>query len=312
MTENPDPDRPTAGNMKGVIPYIGYGGRAGEAADFYVRAFGAQDLGRMPDPERPARMMHAQVAINDGSLMLTDMGCEETVDPGPLGRAHMQLVVDDGKAWWDRAVSAGCRIVKPYERQFWGDDWGLLEDPFEIQWAVLQPGEAALERAAQASAPVARVAHELTLTREIAAPRGIVWRCWTEPDLIRQWFCPKPWSLVEADFDLRAGGRMNTRMAGPDGENIEGRGIWLEVAPMRRLVFTDAFTEGCVPTPEPFMTGVVALSDMPDGGTCLIWSARHAGAEAMERHRSMGWEQGWNAAVDQLDETARSLVAKTG
>jgi uncharacterized protein YndB with AHSA1/START domain/uncharacterized glyoxalase superfamily protein PhnB len=306
MTESPDP-----GVMNGVIPYIGYGGRAGEAADFYARAFGAQDLGRVPDHEKPARLMHAQVSINGGALMLTDMGCEEVADPGPLGRAHMQLVVDDGKAWWDRAISAGCRAVMPYERQFWGDDWGLLEDPFAIQWAILQPGEAALERAAQASSPLARIAHELTLTREIAAPRGIVWRCWTEPELIRQWFCPKPWNLAEADFDLRPGGRMNTRMAGPDGEDIAGEGVWLEVAPMRRLVFTDAFTEGFVPTPEPFMTGVVELSDMPDGGTRLVWSARHPGAEARERHRSMGWEQGWNTAVDQLEETARALVART-
>ena len=95
----------------------------------------------------------------------------------------------------------------PYERQFWGDDWGLLQDPFGIRWAILQPGEIAT----QAGAPLAEAAHELTLTRRIAAPRGIVWRCWTEPELIRQWFCPKPWNLVEADFDLRPGGRMNTR-----------------------------------------------------------------------------------------------------
>jgi uncharacterized protein YndB with AHSA1/START domain/uncharacterized glyoxalase superfamily protein PhnB len=303
MTEKPDP-----GVMNGVIPYIGFGGRAGEAVEFYARAFGAQDLGRVPDHEKPARLMHAQVVINGGALMLTDMGCEEVTDPGRLDRAHMQLVVDDGKGWWDRAISAGCRVVMPYERQFWGDDWGLLEDPFAIQWAILQPGEAVAERPAQAAQPVSRIAHELTLTREIAAPRGVVWRCWTEPDLIRQWFCPKPWNLVEADFDLRPGGRMNTRMAGPGGEDIAGEGIWLEIAPMRRLVFTDAFTEGFVPTPEPFMTGVVELSDTPDGGTRLVWSARHAGAEARERHRAMGWEQGWNAAVDQLEETARALV----
>ena len=126
--------------MNGVIPYVGYGGRAGEAADFYMRAFGATDMGRMPDNERPERLMHAQVEINGGCLMMTDMGCEDGEDPGRLNRAHMQLVVVDGRAWWDRALAAGCTEVMPYERQFWGDDWGLVEDPFGIQWAILQPG----------------------------------------------------------------------------------------------------------------------------------------------------------------------------
>jgi PhnB protein len=47
--------------------------------------------------------------------------------------------VADGRALWDRAVAAGCRVIAPDDRQFWGDDWGLLEDPFGIKWAVLQP-----------------------------------------------------------------------------------------------------------------------------------------------------------------------------
>ncbi|WP_209427008.1 glyoxalase/bleomycin resistance/extradiol dioxygenase family protein [Pararhodobacter sp. SW119] len=140
MTETATETRPDASVMRGVIPYIGYGGRANEAADFYARAFGAIDLGRMPDGERPERLMHAQVEINGGALMMTDMGCEDVADPDRLNRAHMQLVVADGRAWWDRAVAAGCTVVMPYERQFWGDDWGLVEDPFGIQWAILQPG----------------------------------------------------------------------------------------------------------------------------------------------------------------------------
>jgi PhnB protein len=140
MTEAATASRPDAAVMNGVIPYVGYGGQAGAAADFYARAFAAKDLGRLPDGERPERLMHAQVEINGGCFMLTDMGCEDTTDPGRLNRAHMQLVVEDGRAWWDRAVAAGCTVVMPYERQFWGDDWGLVEDPFGIQWAILQPG----------------------------------------------------------------------------------------------------------------------------------------------------------------------------
>jgi len=141
MTEASEaPAVPDASVMRGVIPYVGYGGRANEAADFYAKAFGATDFGRLPDPEDPTRLMHAQVGINGGSLMMTDHGGEDGAEPGRLNRAHLQLVVEDGRAWWDRALAAGCSVVMPYERQFWGDDWGMVEDPFGIQWAILQPG----------------------------------------------------------------------------------------------------------------------------------------------------------------------------
>lgn len=288
--------------MRGAIPYIRYGGRAIEAIEFYTRAFGAAEIARMPDPGRSDRLMHARTVINGGALMLTDMGSEDDPAPDPLDRAHLQLVVEDGRAWWDRALSAGCSVVMPYERQFWGDDWGLLADPFGVQWAILQPGEVQAGAAESAvDAP-----HELTLRRVIDAPRAVVWRCWTEPELLKQWFCPKPWAVTQADFDLRPGGRMNTVISGPDGERMDGKGIWLEVDPMRRLVFTDSFTEGFVPAPDPFMTAEVLMADAPDGGTQLVWSARHADAEALNRHRDMGWEAGWNTAVDQLEALARS------
>lgn len=126
--------------MQGVIPYLALRGRAGEAADFYARAFAAEDLGRMPDPERSDRYMHLQIAINGGVLMMTDHMGDAGEDMPILPSGHLQLVVADGHAWWDRAVAAGCTVVMPYARQFWGDDWGLLVDPFGIRWAVLEPG----------------------------------------------------------------------------------------------------------------------------------------------------------------------------
>jgi len=149
--------------------------------------------------------------------------------------------------------------------------------------------------------------HTLTLERTLSAPRDVVWRCWTDTELLKQWFCPKPWTVPEADFDLRVGGRMNTVMAGPNGERVEGKGVWLAIEPMERLVFTDAYTEGFMPTAEPFMTGVVQLADAPNGHTRMTWSARHANADTQAKHLAMGWEAGWNAAADQLDALAQTL-----
>ncbi|WP_333827627.1 VOC family protein [Pararhodobacter sp.] len=135
LSKTPDPSV-----MTGVIPYLAFGGRAAEAIAFYTRAFGATDLGRMPDPERPEMLMHAQIEINGGAFMMTDHTGDGPRAETPLPHGHLQLMVADGRAWWDRAVAAGCTEVMPYERQFWGDDWGLLRDPFGIQWSVAQPG----------------------------------------------------------------------------------------------------------------------------------------------------------------------------
>lgn len=140
MTDIAPAERPETDAMRGVIPYLDMNGRAAEAADFYARAFGAVDFGRMDDPQNPGRHMHVQIRINGGMLMMTDgMSTEER--PAPAG-LHLQLVVENGHAWWKRAVEAGCDIEFPYEKQDWGDWWGLLKDPFGVLWGVLEDGPA--------------------------------------------------------------------------------------------------------------------------------------------------------------------------
>ena len=150
--------------------------------------------------------------------------------------------------------------------------------------------------------------HTLVIERVLQAPRAAVWRCWTEAALLKQWFCPKPWIVSEADLDPRPGGRMNCVMEGPDGERVVLPGCWLEVIPEERLTFTDAFTEGFVPQANPFMTGFVRLTDHPGGGTAMSWGARHASEEDRNKHIEMGFEQGWSAAAAQLEELARRVA----
>jgi PhnB protein len=127
----------------GVIPYLAMGGRAGAACEFYIRAFGAEDAGRIPFPDGRPGLMHAQLRLNGGMLMMTDHGAEGGAPAAAFG--HLHLEVADGRAWWDRALAAGCTVVMPFARQEWGDDWGLLRDPFGILWGILQsaPGAAA-------------------------------------------------------------------------------------------------------------------------------------------------------------------------
>jgi PhnB protein len=134
----PDDVKIDARTMRGVIPYLAMDGRASEAAEFYARAFGARDLGRVPGDDDPSRLMHCQVEINGGALMMTDMRAPDEPVLKPQG-FHLQLVVADGDLWWNRAVAAGCAVVVPFEKMFWGDRWGMLTDPFGLSWAIDEP-----------------------------------------------------------------------------------------------------------------------------------------------------------------------------
>ena len=89
--------------------------------------------------------------------------------------------------------------------------------------------------------------HELVLTRLIDAPRAKLFRCWTEPSLLKQWFAPAPYTTPVAEVDLRVGGANYMMMRSPDGQEIPCPGTYLEIVPDRKLVFTDAYTGDWVP-----------------------------------------------------------------
>lgn len=148
---------------------------------------------------------------------------------------------------------------------------------------------------------------DLSFTRVVDVPRAKVWRCWTEPELLKQWFTPAPWKTVEADLELRPGGKFYTRMRGPEGEDMPGTGCFLEIVPQKRLVWTDALGPGFRPALEPFMTGVIELEDAPGGGTRYTARVLHKNAEDRRRHMDMGFEPGWNKALDQLVALAKTL-----
>lgn len=154
--------------------------------------------------------------------------------------------------------------------------------------------------------PEPAAAHELVLSRLIAAPRDKLFRCWTEPGLIVQWFTPPPWKTIGAEIDLRAGGSSLITMQGPDGTTVPNRGVYLEVVPGRRLVFTDAYTSAWVPSAKPFFTAVLSFDDEA-GQTRYTARARHWSAEDCAAHEKMGFHQGWGIATDQLAALAASL-----
>ncbi|MHB1311108.1 MAG: SRPBCC family protein [Gemmatimonadaceae bacterium] len=140
---------------------------------------------------------------------------------------------------------------------------------------------------------------DLILSRVVAAPRARIWAAWTEPELLKQWFCPAPWSVTHAEVDLRPGGRFAFVMRSPEGQEFPNEGCILEVVPQERLVWTDALGPGYRPTGNPFMTAVLTLRDVP-GGTEYIARAIHRDPETRMKHEEMGFHGGWSTALDQL------------
>ena len=147
---------------------------------------------------------------------------------------------------------------------------------------------------------------DLVLERVIDVPPEHVWAVWTRPELLKRWFCPAPWQVVDCEIDLRPGGIFRTVMRGPDGEESDSAGCWLEVVENERLVFTDALGPGFRPALEAFFSAEIRLTPEKTG-TRYVAIARHATPEACKQHAEMGFHEGWGRALDQLVELAKGL-----
>ena len=148
---------------------------------------------------------------------------------------------------------------------------------------------------------------ELVLTSLINASPDKVYRAWTDPVLMKQWFAPKPYTTPRVELDLRAGGASNIVMRSPEGADMPNPGQFLEVVPNKRLVFTDAFTGDFKPREgKPFM--VVTLTfENEDGKTRYTARVRHWSDEDRASHEKMGFHEGWAICANQLAEVAEKL-----
>jgi uncharacterized protein YndB with AHSA1/START domain len=146
---------------------------------------------------------------------------------------------------------------------------------------------------------------ELVLSRLINAPREKVYRAWTDPELLKQWFAPKPYTTPIVEIDVRPGGSAYFVMRGPDGKDLPNRGVYLEVVPNEKLVSTDAYVKAWEPSEKPFMTLILTFED-EGGKTRYTARVRHWTVADREAHEKMGFHEGWGLCTDQLE----ALVAK--
>ena len=152
---------------------------------------------------------------------------------------------------------------------------------------------------------------DLVITRLLRAPRAQLWRAWSDPALLREWWCPKPWTAEVRAFDLRPGGAFHTFMRGPDGSTSDNPGSFLDVRPQEGLVFTSMLVGGWRPnTPWMPFTAVITMADEA-GGTRYVATVMHPDQATRDKHEEMGFHEGWGICIEQLDGLAAGLSGKT-
>ena len=149
-------------------------------------------------------------------------------------------------------------------------------------------------------------ANDLFISRTMKATRDQLWTAWSDPKILAQWWCPKPWTVKDVVIELEPGGAFNSTMVGPNGEEIPGKGCIVYVREKECIVFTDSMSAGWRPTGEAFMTAIITMEDCPEG---VRYSAvvRHKDAEDAKKHDDMGFQDGWGKSLAQLEDIARSL-----
>ena len=147
---------------------------------------------------------------------------------------------------------------------------------------------------------------ELVLTRIFDVSPEKVYRAWTEPELLKQWFAPLPWTTPRAEIDVRPGGANLIVMRSPEGEDFPNHGVYLDVVKNKRLVFTDAYTRAWEPSEQPFMTVVLTFEDL-GGKTRYTARVLHWTIADRERHEQMGFHEGWGQCADQLAEQLKRI-----
>jgi uncharacterized protein YndB with AHSA1/START domain len=154
---------------------------------------------------------------------------------------------------------------------------------------------------------------EFVISRVLDAPRDLVWKCFTDPEHMKQWWGPKGASIVQSKMDLRPGGTYHYAMKVAEGPVMWGKMVFREIVPKQKLVFINSFSDEkggvtrhpMAPTWPLEMLSVFTFEDMPGGKTkfTVHWSTHNATSEEQKTfdagHASM--TQGWSGTMEQLE-----------
>jgi uncharacterized protein YndB with AHSA1/START domain len=138
---------------------------------------------------------------------------------------------------------------------------------------------------------------DIVISRQVDAPRALVYRAFTDPAHLLRWFGPAGFTCRGAEVDLRVGGVWRIVMVGPDGAEYPVKGTYLEVVPGEKLVYLDEWVTDFKPTQS--MLVAVHLADR-DGGTRITLTTTAASEADRQALVAMGMVEGWAESLDKL------------
>ena len=143
---------------------------------------------------------------------------------------------------------------------------------------------------------------QILITQQFDAPRHLVYRAWTTPELIRRWWAGDRGEVTSAEVDLRPGGRWRYVMTANGGFEVAFHGEYREIVPDERIVSTEVF-EGM---PDAAAVSTATFAEQ-DGHTTLTILVEHTSQEHRDMHVNSGMEEGMNESLDHLEQVAASL-----
>jgi len=143
---------------------------------------------------------------------------------------------------------------------------------------------------------------QILITREFDAPKHLVYKAWTTPELVKRWWSAKRGEVTIAEIDLRVGGKWRYVMIASEGFEVGFHGEYREIVPEERLVSTEVY-EGM---PEGEALDTLTLTES-DGRTTLTLLVEHSCKEHRDAHINSGMEDGLQDALDLLEQVAVSL-----
>jgi uncharacterized protein YndB with AHSA1/START domain len=146
---------------------------------------------------------------------------------------------------------------------------------------------------------------QILITREFDAPRDLVYKAWTTPELVKRWWSGQRGEVTLAEIDLRVGGRWRYVMVADGGFEVAFHGEYREIVPNERLVSTEVF-EG-IPDADAHAALNTLTLDEVDGRTTLTILVEHTSKEDRDAHINSGMEAGMRESMDALEQVAISL-----
>jgi uncharacterized glyoxalase superfamily protein PhnB/uncharacterized protein YndB with AHSA1/START domain len=294
-----------------VQPYLFFDGRCEEALEFYKKALGAQvevmmRFSQSPEkhpgmcaPGNESKIMHSCFRIGNTQIMASDGRAQGK----PVFQGFALSVSAKDEADADRmfkALADGGQVQMPLAKTFFSPCFGMVADRFGMGWMVI------------ALLPETTGQSEFVMSRVFDAPRELVWKCFTEPERMKQWWGPKGFKVLASNMDLRVGGSYHYGMKAPDGTPMWGKMVYREIAPQQRLKFINSFSdEAGSTTRHPLrkdwpllMLSEFTFEDAPGGKTKFTVRWVPYNATETERktfdagHDSM--RQGWSGTLEQL------------